>query len=92
MSRFVPYSKFFPSVHYMFYQISQAEQCTKVHFASFFSSGFITAVVVNPPKRKLGKRTSVQCLERSQILGLWPQTCPTFSQFCLPALKKLENK
>jgi hypothetical protein len=35
-------------------------QCTEVHFASFFSSEFITAILVNPPERKLSKRTSVQ--------------------------------
>ena len=31
-------------------------------FASFLSGGFITAIVVNPPERKLAKRISVQCL------------------------------
>ena len=35
--------------------------CTKVRFASFFSGGFITVTVVNPPERKLAKRTSVHC-------------------------------
>jgi hypothetical protein len=35
-------------------------QCTEVHFASFLSGGFNTATVVNPPERKLAKRTSVQ--------------------------------
>ena len=29
-------------------------------FFSFFSGGFITAIVVNPPERKLAKRPSVQ--------------------------------
>jgi hypothetical protein len=33
-----------------------------VHIASFFSGGFITAIVVNPPERKLAKRTSVDCM------------------------------
>ena len=32
---------------------------TKVRFSSFFSSGFITAMLVNPPERKLAKHTSV---------------------------------
>jgi hypothetical protein len=32
-----------------------------VRFASLLSSIFITAIVVNPPERKLAKRTSVQC-------------------------------
>ena len=34
--------------------------CTEVRFASSFSGGFITAIVVNPPERKLAKCTSVQ--------------------------------
>ena len=33
--------------------------CTEMRFACFFSGGFITAIVVNPPERKLKKRTSV---------------------------------
>ena len=31
-----------------------------MRFASFLSGGFISALVVNPPERKLAKRTSVQ--------------------------------
>ena len=34
--------------------------CTEVHFASFLSGGFTTMAVINPPERKLVKRTSVQ--------------------------------
>jgi hypothetical protein len=34
-----------------------------VRFSSFLSGGFITAIVVNPPERKLAKHTSVQCRE-----------------------------
>ena len=37
-------------------------RCTEVRFASLLSSGFITAIVVNLPERKLAKRTSVQCI------------------------------
>ena len=37
------------------------QQWTEVQFASFFSGGFITAIVVNIQERKLAKRTSVQC-------------------------------
>ena len=33
---------------------------TEVRFVSFLSGAFITAVVVNPPEKKLAKRTSVQ--------------------------------
>jgi hypothetical protein len=37
-----------------------APQYTDVRFASFFSGGFITAIEVNPPERRLAKCTSVQ--------------------------------
>ena len=33
--------------------------CTEVRFASFLSGGFTTMAVINPPERKLIKRTSV---------------------------------
>ena len=36
------------------------QQCTEVCFASFLSGGLTTVIVVNPPERKLAKRTSVQ--------------------------------
>ena len=32
-----------------------------VRFTSLLPGGFITATVVNPPERKVAKRTSVQC-------------------------------
>ena len=35
---------------------------SEVRFASIFSSGFITAIVVNPQERKLAKGTSVHCV------------------------------
>jgi hypothetical protein len=35
-------------------------QCTEVRFASFLSGGFTIIAVINPPERKLAKRTSVQ--------------------------------
>ena len=37
-----------------------SDQCTEVHFDSLFSGGFTTMAVINPPERKLTKRTSVQ--------------------------------
>ena len=36
------------------------KQSTQVRFASFFSVGFITAIVVSSPERRLEKRTFVQ--------------------------------
>ena len=38
---------------------SVAVHCTEVWCASFFPGGFLTAIVVNPPERRLAKRTSV---------------------------------
>ena len=35
----------------------------EVRFAIFLAGGFITTIVVNPPERKLAKRTSVQWVE-----------------------------
>ena len=34
-----------------------------MRFASFLSDGFVTAIVVNSPERKLSKRTSVNSLK-----------------------------
>ena len=46
--------------------------CTEVRFAGFLSSRFITAIVVNPPERKLAKRTSVKWSKFSeQKLGFF---------------------
>ena len=41
-----------------------------VCFAGFLSVGFITAIVVNSPERKLAKRTSVQCLKYLRRIDL----------------------
>ena len=35
--------------------------CREVIFASFLSGGFATEAVINPPERKLAKRTTVHC-------------------------------
>ena len=43
-----------------FFQLNMIHY-TEVRFAGFFSGGFITAIVVNPPERRLAKRTSVHC-------------------------------
>ena len=40
---------------------------TEVRFASLLSGGFTTMVVINPPERKLAKRTSVHCFEFAQL-------------------------
>ena len=39
---------------------SGARPRTQVRFASFLSDGFTIMAVMNPPERKLAKRTSVQ--------------------------------
>ena len=40
---------------------TSTQQYKKVRFASFFSGGFTTMAVIDPPERKLAKRTSVHC-------------------------------
>ena len=40
---------------------SLVHHCTDVRFASLLSGGFTTMAVINPPEKKLAKRTSVQC-------------------------------
>ena len=37
--------------------------CTDMRFASFLSGGFTSMAVINPPEKKLAKRTSVPCVE-----------------------------
>ena len=39
----------------------------EVRFASFLSGGFTTGAVINPPERKLAKRTSVHCTEKNLL-------------------------
>ena len=57
-------------------------QCTEVRFSSFFSGGFITAIVVNPPERQLAKRTSVHCTAAklpkyvAALVVTYLNTCP----------------
>ena len=50
------------------------QHCTEVHLNSFLSGGFITAIVVNPPERKLEKRISVHCSTYLKVLTVkcWP--------------------
>ena len=48
--------------------IDRADQSTKVHFARSLSSGFITAIVVNPPERKVAKCISMQSKKRFLLL------------------------
>ena len=43
---------------------------TEVHFASFFSGGFITAIVVNPSEKKLAKRTCALLVKIDQLKSL----------------------
>ena len=50
-------------------QFVRTAHCTEVRFARFLSGGFITAIVVNPPERKLAKRTSVHCLGMSYYVN-----------------------
>ena len=58
-------SRIAASMNGHFFRAQQAavvyQHCTEVRFASFFSGGFITAIVVNSPERRLARRTSVHC-------------------------------
>ena len=49
------------------HQVSQLNHFTEVRFASFLSGGFTTMAVINPPKRKLEKRTSVHLSEKIKL-------------------------
>ena len=44
------------------------DHCTEVRFAIFLSGGFTTMAVINPPERKLAKRTSVHCTDQKATL------------------------
>ena len=39
------------------------DRCTDVRFASFLSGGFTTMAAINPPEKKLAKRTSVRWVD-----------------------------
>ena len=59
----------------------------EVRFPSFFTGGFITAIVANPPERKLAKRTSV-CTSLNNLY----QRLKYFSiGFFKPALKNAKK-
>ena len=55
------------------FNISLLGYCTEVRIASFLSGGFTTMTVINPPEKKLAKRTYVHW---SKLLckrfTLWP--------------------
>ena len=54
-----------------------AHHCTEVRFASLHSGGFTTMAVINPPERKLAKRTSVRCIDSglSQLVYVYGFCC-----------------
>ena len=52
-------------------------KCTEVRFASFLSGGFTTMPVINPPERKLAKRTSVHWFKIYKIVSIL-QNCFVF--------------
>ena len=45
-------------------------QYTEVRFASLLSGGFTTMAVINPPEKKLEKRTSLQWATQTKQLGI----------------------
>ena len=46
--------------YFILFFIFLSEECTEVRFASFLSCGFTTVAVINPPEKKLAKRTSME--------------------------------
>ena len=52
--------------------VTNVDHCTEVRFASFPSGGFINAIVVNPPERKLAKCSSVQSSDKIDANGPLP--------------------
>ena len=46
------------AAHYMAIRVVEFSNCTEVHFTSFLSGVFTTMAIINPPERKLAKRTS----------------------------------
>ena len=56
-------------VHYK--KNTNSVHVTELRFASFLSHGFATKAVINPPERKLAKRTSVHVLYKNCFLFLF---------------------
>ena len=63
--------------HTIYSSNANLNQRTEVRFASFFSGGFTTMALINPPERKLVKRTSVPIFAVIQYHHKW-QTTTTF--------------
>ena len=53
-----------------------------MRFARFLSGGFITAIEVNPPERKLAKCTSVHCTALAPSDLLLPDNYSDFTRLC----------
>ena len=69
----------------------QTMQCTEVRFASFLTGGFTTMAVLNPPERKLSKRTSMQCTA-VQIYNVMVERCMEGRYFCRTCLQKSDRE
>ena len=57
-------------------------ECTEVRVSTFLSSGFITGIVLNPPERKLAKRTSVKWGVKT-----WKKNAGIFHGWLLPKIR-----
>ena len=55
----MPIYKYYTAQGCLAQGIAVVDQSTEVGFANFLSGGFTTMAVINPPERKLAKRTSV---------------------------------
>ena len=68
------------------------DHCTEVRFSSFFSGGFTTITVINPPERKLAKRTSVQWSGTYYFFATWynkPAIAAYFVMYLLVGTKSI---
>ena len=52
-------------------------QCTEVRFDSFLSGGFILAIVVNSPEKKVAKCASVRSGPMHALVSGWGKTVTT---------------
>ena len=71
-SSFSLLNKFFSSFQILIFlcQATQGDHIRLLHrgaFFQFFSGGFITAIVVKSPEKKLARRTSVYCISLNSV-------------------------
>ena len=79
-------------IHSIYIRTESSYQCTEVRFFSFFSGGFITAIVVNLPEKKLAKRISEQWSTKGQSIRPNPKFFTIFTWFHQKWISKVRTK